>query len=219
VLTRFRVQGVTTQGLPLSGELYLQGPVGDGSTIVFLHQPDRSPYAYPPAQYDTPCPRSTRSRPTSPSSTPGRHTEREYGGLRKRGTFIPDLPDEDPATVTLTLGGPFAGSVTWTDTVSLLSPPANDVGHVCHHGPGRTSACRRRTPSPRSGPRLVAGETIAGTPTWTVNGIPAGAATALAYTFTTPGTPHRRRLDDHVPRGPRAQPDHRVRPDTFTIGP
>jgi hypothetical protein len=188
VLTPFRVQGVTTQGLPLSGELYLQGPVGDGSTIVFSTNRTDPPYAYPPAQYRYTVPTINTLTANEPiqyawSATQNGNTVASGSG----GTFIPTFPTEDPATVTLTLGGPFAGSVTWTDTVSLLSPPANDVVTFAITAPPYVSVPAPYTITP-IWPRLVAGETIAGTPTWTVNGIPAGAATALAYTFTTPGT-------------------------------
>jgi len=189
LITRFVLQASTTQGVPLSAELYLEAPVASGANIVYAPTRTDPAFPYAPAQYRYTVP--TVSTPTANEPITYSWTAVQNGttvaSSTAGSTFIPTIPNPGPATVTLTLSGPFAGSSTWTDTVTVLPPPSGDTVTFGIVAPPYNSPPAEYKITP-IWPALLAGETIPGAPTWTVNGTPAGAATTLEYTFTSAGT-------------------------------
>jgi len=189
LITRFVLQATTSQGVPLSAELYLEAPVASGANIVYAPTRTDPAFPYAPAQYRYTVP--TVSTPTANEPLTYTWAATQGGAIVATSTsgptFIPTIPGAGPAVVTLTVSGPFAGSSTWTDTVTVLPPPSGDTVTFRIVPPPYNSPPAEYKITP-IWPALLAGEQIPGAPTWTINGVPMGAATTLDYVFTAAGT-------------------------------
>jgi len=180
---RFLVQGETLTGIPVSAELRLEGPRGDGSQIAYTWQRIDPIYPYAPAVYRYVV-RDLRSLLVA-----GEPMEQHWsvGGapaatLAGDGAFTITFPSSGPHPVELLAGGPLSGLKLHVDAPTVPEPPPGQPIAFTVSAPryNRPPATYRFQPNY---PPLLPGERLVGGPSWAVDNEVRYTGSIFYFTF------------------------------------
>lgn len=182
---RFILEGITLTGISVSTEMYLDGPIGDGSTIQYTWTRINPIYPYAPTAY-----RYVVSGLRSPIiDEPMTQTwmgDNQTQLIQGDGYFDAVFRTAGSKTVTLAAGGPLSGTKHQVDQPEILLTPAGTIAFtITPPKYNRPPATYRFAPNY---PPLLPGEKLVGSPTWFIDGVNRFTGTPFYYTFSTSGT-------------------------------
>ncbi|MFI5340086.1 MAG: hypothetical protein ACHQ7N_09635 [Candidatus Methylomirabilales bacterium] len=187
---RFILVGQTLTGLPVSTELVLQGPVGDGSQVIFNVHRINPIYPYTPATYVYQALNMAGGVSGEPMTqtwtVTGTGESRPSTSIQGAANYPVTYTTSGTKNINLVVSGPFSGWKVWTDSVIVpTAPPANPIAfYTTVPTNNRPPATYRFAPNY---PPLPAGEKFTGNPTWSVDGVTQYTGSIFYYTFTAAG--------------------------------
>ena len=188
---KFTITGTTSQGTQVAGDLILQGPRGNGSTVTATSQKSAPIYPYPPAVYKwtlTGAQTPTTNEPLQNTWTVRNQNNNVLPASISGNTLTILFTNPGTNSITLNIDGLFAGTKTvLADTVTVPTPPTPGAISFTVTTPAQNRPPAAYTFKPVY-PTLGPGERItSSSPTWTVDSAPVVAGSSLTTTFNSAG--------------------------------